>query len=103
MQNTKYPEQWTFDASTGRIGTAKGTIVVLPRSDDRTGRGYTANEQLRHGCIIAQAPAMLEALRRAQIWLARAQIEGIHLPCAAPNDLPAVNQLVADVLDKIPR
>ena len=65
------PGPWIHDRTTGRIGTADGTVTCMQSSAgwSGVGRNHTADEQEANARLIAAAPAVVEALEGLLNWL----------------------------------
>ena len=53
---------WTYDRTTDRIGTAKGTVCIIDRPKDRSGRGLTKDEQDANARLIDAEPVPRKAV-----------------------------------------
>lgn len=53
------------------------------------------------GAIIAKAPELLAACRRALPWIGKIIADGTHLKCCAPNDCEALKKQLEDLIDGI--
>lgn len=56
------PGPWTVSHESGYIGTAGGTICIMYRPADRSGRGHTATAQEANARLIALAPELWDSL-----------------------------------------
>lgn len=72
------------------------TIVACPGGSPNT----PLHEAKANAALIAAAPDMLHALRRAAPWLARLIADGGHHGCAAPNDAVRTLQRVEAAIAK---
>ncbi len=94
MSDTKYtPGPWraaTDHPYTTDAGTDCVSVFALSDAEKRPARvhGDTEEQAIANARLIAVAPELLESLTRAMVWLNKAEADGLHLGCAAPNDLP---------------
>jgi len=72
-----------------------GSLCMIVRPPAELDK-FLASERLRE-----RADEVLAILKRAVPWLARAQVEGVHLTCAMPNDLVRTLQRAEAILKQI--
>lgn len=102
MGTAHTPGDWRVDGSHGVTVNAVQpdgsfcTIVACPGAS----RGAPVAETVENARLIAAAPDMLHALRRAAPWLARLIADGGHHGCAAPNDAVRTLQRVEAAIAK---
>lgn len=90
------PGPWAFCNDT--LCQATGSFLHLGTFIESPGLGYTAEANKN---LIAAAPEMAAALKRAAPWLARLITDGGHLECAAPGDAERTLQQIEDILKKL--
>lgn len=85
MRAVHTPGPWCASVGAGHVAVMVGRTIDSTLAITTT----CTPEGVANARLMAAAPTMLDALQRLIPWACKAMSDGVHVGCAAPNDLNA--------------